>query len=336
MTKVSTRDSSGCISSTMNSSIRAVARLTLHQLRHALFALAIVATAAASRAVAQDAPIGASDPRWKAVSGVFGREGEAEAGYYRVNLPRADLTVRIGDVTLSPGFELTSYVGFVPTGMDRVRAMGEVVLREDEVPPALAEMRQQGIHVTALHNHLLGETPRIMYVHVMAEGGAEDVARRLKAVFQKTGTPLGAEPPASAASGDWSAVEGILGKHAEAEGAVAEYVFPRRERLTVHGSAIKSTGLIESASEVVFQQLAGGRVACGGELFVLPTEVDPVVRALEEHGLHVTAVHNHMVDEAPRMYWIHWYATGDGATLARGVAAALTRMNGAQKSAPEQ
>jgi hypothetical protein len=102
--------------------------------------------------------------------------------------------------------------------------------------------------------------------------------------------------------------------------------------LTVDGVAVKSSGLLETASEVVFQQLPGGRVACGGELFVLPTEIDAVVRALDEHGLHVTAIHNHMVHETPTMYWMHWYGTGDAVALARGVAAALMQTNGAHKS----
>jgi hypothetical protein len=275
------------------------------------------------------------DARWTTIDRVFATKGEVEDGYYRINLPRTDLTVRIGDVTLAPGFELTSYVGFIPVGATRVRGVGEVVVRDDEVSAALAEAHRQGVHVTAVHNHLLGENPRIMYIHVMAEGAADSVAQHLRSVFARTATPLGRAGEEQPATGDWSATDAILGKHAEAEGPVAEYVFPRREHLTIRGASVRSTGVIESASEVVFQQLPGGRLACGGELFVLPSELDVVVRTLDEHGLHVTAVHNHMIDEQPRMYWIHWFASGDGPTLARGVAAALGHMNGAQKSVSE-
>jgi hypothetical protein len=274
------------------------------------------------------------DPRWTAIRRVFGQEGEAEGAYFRVNLPRNDLHVRIGSDTLAPGFELTSYVGFMPSGARDVMAMGEVIVREDELPVALAELHRQGVRVSAVHNHLVGETPRIMYVHVVADGPAEAVASKLKSVVAKTSTPL-THATEGSASVDWSAIDGILGKHAEAEDRVAEYVFPRRERLTVHGMAVRSTGMLETASEVVFQQLGADRMACGGELFVLPSEVAAVVRALDEHGLHVTAVHNHMVDDTPRMYWIHWYATGDATTLARGVRAALAHMNSAQQSTSE-
>jgi hypothetical protein len=182
---------------------------------------------------------------------------------------------------------------------------------------------------------LLGESPRIMYLHFMARGSADAVAVKLRAMFSKTATPF-ARSPETLAGIDWSAIDGILGKHAEAEGRRAEYVFPRREHITEHGVGVKSSGMLETASEVVFQQLGAGRMACGGELFVLPSEIDPVARTLDEHGLHVTAIHNHMVDETPRMYWMHWYGTGDGAMLARGVAAALAKMNGAQKSTHEE
>lgn len=300
----------------------------------ALAAVACLAIAAIAGAQERTPSEPAADPRWAEIRRVFGQDGESEGGYFRVNLPRTDLHVRIGNDTLAPGFELTSYLGFIPAGARDVMAVGEVILRDDEVPAALAEIHRRDVRVSAVHNHLIGEAPRIMYVHVMAQGTPEAVATQLRSVFAATATPLSPEKDEAPAA-DWSGIDAILGPHAEAEDRVAEYVFPRRERLSVGGVSVKSTGMLETASEVVFQQLDGGRTACGGELFVLPSEVDPVVRALDEHGLHVAAVHNHMVTDLPRMYWIHWYATGDGPTLARGVAAALARMNSAQKSEAE-
>lgn len=275
------------------------------------------------------------DPRWSSIARVFGQKGETHDGYFRVNFPRSDLGVRIGGDALEPGFELSSYVGFAPVGKTDVLAMGEIVLRADEVAATLGELRRQGVGTAALHNHLIGEDPRIMYVHVMTRGPAEAVATKLKAALSKSATPL-AEPADQPPAVDWSSIDAVLGKHAEAQGHVAEYVFPRHESLTVGSTHVKSTGMLETASEVVFQQLGASRFACGGELFVLPREIDAVGRALEEHGLHVTAIHNHMVDEAPRMYWMHWYGAGDGRTLARGVAAALAHMNGARKSVSEE
>jgi hypothetical protein len=275
------------------------------------------------------------DPRWSAIRRVFGQDGESHDGYFRVNLPRSDLTVRIGSDALESPFEFTSYIGFVPVGKSDVLAMGEFVLRDEEVASVMSELRRQGISTPALHNHLVGEAPRIMYIHVMARGPAESVASKLKAAFEKSATPLKVESE-SPSTVDWSAVDAILGKHSEAEGQVVEYEFPRREHLVIDGIAVKSSGMLETASEVVFQQLGAGRAACGGELFVLPNEIDTVARVLGEHGLHVTAIHNHMVAQTPHMYWMHWYGTGDAATLARGVAAALEHTNGARKSVTDE
>jgi hypothetical protein len=274
------------------------------------------------------------DPRWTAISRVFGQDGEVHDGYFRVNLPRSDLSVRIGGDVLEPPFELTSYVGFVPVGTTDVLAMGEIVLRDDEVARVMSELRRQGVATPALHNHLIGESPRIMFIHVMALGSAESVATKLHTAFAKSATPMRA-PSESPAAADWTAVDAILGKHSEASGHTAEYEFPRRGRITVGGVGVKSSGMLETASEVVFQQLGGGRAACGGELFVSPLEIDAVARTLDEHGLHVTAIHNHMIEQTPQLYWLHWYGTGDAATLARGVAAALGRMNSARTSAHE-
>jgi len=311
---------------------------TARSSRRAIAMIAMLVTAFAPHARAQQ-PKGKTktaskdDPRWEPIHSVFG-QGDEEGRYYRVNLPRSDLHVSIEGDMLAPGFEFTSYVGFAPMGAHNVMAMAEVIVLESEVPAVLAEARRQGLHVTAVHNHLLNEHPHVMYIHVTAEGAPAAVAAKFRAVFAKTATPL--EPPKEEpGTVDWSSIDAVLGAHAEAHGTVAEYVFPRREHLSMHKLALESSGTIETASEVVFQQLGGGRVANTGELFILPSEVEPVMSALDANGLHVTALHNHMVEDEPRMYWVHWYATGDGPALARGVAAALAHMNSARKSKRE-
>jgi hypothetical protein len=210
--------------------------------------------------------------------------------------------------------------------------MGEVILLQEEVTRALIEASRQGVDVTALHNHLIGETPRIMYMHLMTEGPADSVATRLRSVIATTGAPLQQAAEPETAKPDWSAIDAILGPHTEASGKTAEYIFPRREAHAVHGVPVKSTDMLETASEVVFQELADGRMACGGELYLRPGEVQAVMDALEGAGLHVTALHNHMLDEEPKMFWMHWYGTGESTTLARGVAAALAKMNSARRT----
>ena len=272
-----------------------------------------------------------ADRRWAPIRKVFGQEGKVDDGYLHLNFPRSDLHVRVGNDALEPDFEFVAFFGFVPVGATNVMAMGELILREEEVPAVLTEARTQGIHITALHNHLLGETPRILFTHFTLEGSPDVVANKLHALIARTATPLGkaAEEPSTA---NWSAIDAILGKHEEASGAVVSYGFKRKEHLTVGGHAVKSSGAIETASEAKFQQLAPGRVASTGELYLKPDEVEPTVSALNKNGLHVTALHMHMNGDAPARFWVHWYSTGDGPTLARGVAAVLTKMNGDQKS----
>lgn len=287
--------------------------------------------AGTTRIVQAAATADSTDVRFERIRHVFGMEGKYDDGYFRVEFPRQDLHVRIGQDALDPDFEFTSYFGFAPTHDHSVLAMGEVVLTQDEVPAAVAEARRQGVTVTALHNHLIGEEPRILYMHVMDEGTADSVATRLRAVLARTAAPLRPADPEKPAA-DWRAIDAVLGPHEEAEGKTAEYEFPRTDAHAVHGYSLQSSGILETGTEVVFQDLGGGRAANTGEMYVLPREVEDVVSALEGHGLHVTAIHNHMLDETPRMYWVHWYATGDGPTLARGVAAALAATGSERKS----
>jgi hypothetical protein len=193
---------------------------------HRIFRSASMVTALASsvlvpNAVAQaKAARPANDPRWAAIRRVFGQNGETHEGYFRVNFPRTDLRVTIGNDQLAPGFELTSYLGFVPVGAREVLAVGEVIVRDDEVAAVLAEAGRQGIRTPALHNHLLGEQPRIMFLHISARGNAEAVANQLKSVFAKTATPM-THHDEEAASVSWSAIDAILGPHADAEGRLA-------------------------------------------------------------------------------------------------------------------
>ena len=223
---------------------RAVQRAVVHAV--VMGALVAVSTVARAQAPSENRTT-QTDPRWASIARVFGQKGETHDGYYRINLPRTDLRVHIGTDTLEPGFELASYVGFAPVGSTDVLAMGEIVLRVDEVPTVIGELRRQGVQTPALHNHLIGEEPRVMYIHVMTRGPAQAVATKLRAAFAKSATPMSpsADQPAV---GNWSSIDAVLGKHAEAEGHVAEYVFPRNESLTVGSTHVKSTGMLETAS----------------------------------------------------------------------------------------
>jgi hypothetical protein len=274
-----------------------------------------------------------ADKRWEPIRRVFQQKGEASDGYFRVEFPRTDLQVRIADDRLSPDFEFTSYFAFAPVGPANVFVMGEVVMRDSEVSGAVAEARRAGVTVTAVHNHLIGEQPRIVYMHLTANGAPDAVATKLRGILAKTSTPLQhkEEPKADAR---WaSGIDAVLGKHSESKGDVVAYEFKRLDSHVVHGVAVKSSGMLETASEAAFERVGNNRIASTGELYVSAGESEAVLSALEEHGLHVTALHMHMLDEKPKMmYWIHWYTTGDGVTIARGVLAALQQMNSSRKS----
>jgi hypothetical protein len=287
---------------------------------------------AGRRVVAAAAHADSNDVRWDAVRRVFSLRGTYEDGYFRVEFPRADLGVHIGPDALEPEFGFVSHFSFAPATGGGVMGMGEVVMRQDEAPAVLAEAQRQGVEVAAVHNHLLGEEPRIVYMHMTAEGRADSVAARFRAILTRTAAPARPDETPEPPAADWTAVDAVLGAHEAAEGKVAEYVFPRKEAHAVHGMSVESAGVMETATEAAFQDLGGGRVASTGEMYVAPAEVAGVLRALEIHGLRPTALHNHMLDESPRMYFVHWYATGDGATLARGVAAALQATNSEQRS----
>jgi hypothetical protein len=247
-------------------------------------------TPAGRRVVAEAPHADSTDVRWDAVRRVLALRGTYDDGYFRVEFPRTDLHVRIGADELEPELEFVSHFSFAPAPGGGVMAMGEVVMRQDEAPAVLAEAQRQGVNVAAVHNHLLGEEPRIVYMHMTAEGRADSVAARFRAILARTASPPhpdeAPEPPAAG----WSAVDAVLGPHESAEGKVAEYVFPRKEAHAVHGMAVRSAGVMETATEAAFQDLGGGRVASTGEMYVTPAEVAGVLRALDTHGLRLTAL----------------------------------------------
>jgi hypothetical protein len=206
--------------------------------------------------------------------------------------------------------------------------MGELVLRDNEVNAVMDEARRQNVDIAALHNHLIGETPRIMYAHIMISGDAASVAQKLRGLLTRTATPLGKEPEEPKGNkAAWSAVSASFGEPEEVESETAEWEFPRRGAITEGGVPVKSSGVLETASEVVFQRLPNGRVATTGEVFLDGNEITPVTHALEAGGIHVTAIHMHMVRETPRLYWLHWYAVGDPVALAKTIRAAMDRTN---------
>lgn len=265
---------------------------------------------------------------WDAVQQILGRKGEVQDGVLRVNFVRSDLKVMKDDVPVSPDLVFDSWYGFWPQADGRIMLMGDTCVQESELPAVEQEIHRQGLELTALHNHLIGEKPKMMFLHLSGMGDAAGLARKVKAVLARTSTPTGpaGEEEKSATKPDWSAVTAILGAPAEREGDRIEYGFQRGEALSMHGQPLPATDALETAPEVKLQMLPDGRAITYGEMILVQNEVGPVFHALAEHGITVTALHNHMIAEEPRLFFLHWWAVGRPGDLARGIQAAVSRM----------
>jgi uncharacterized protein DUF1259 len=265
------------------------------------------------------APLG---PAWDSVGTILQAPGVATGGYYRYNLPRRDITLRIGDVTVAPALALGGWIGFGGEPAD-ADAMGDLVLLAAEVKPVLAELARRHVDVTAVHNHLGGEEPQVTYVHFHARGVATDLAARLDRVLALTATPrpVAAAPPAPPTI-DTALVFRTLGKSGSARGNVAQVGF-----VLVPGTVTMGGRPLVPAmaygSPVNVQLVDAARAVATGDFAVTGAKVSGLLAALAAHGIAATAVHTHLIDEQPHLYYIHFWADGPLADVLRGLRAAL-------------
>lgn len=270
----------------------------------------------------------AAQQSWTAVDAALGRAGMTQAdGVRRYGFPRTDLEVQLDGVAIKPALALGSWVAFEPNGR-RSMVMGDLVLTPDEVNPVMSELLKGGIRVTAVHNHLLRSVPQIIYMHVMGEGDPSQLATALHVALGLSHTPL--QQPAAAAAPptldlDTASLDRIIGRSGKANGGVYQFSIPRRERVVDAGMDVPAS--MGTGTAINFQPLGSGRVAVTGDFVMLASEVDPVMHALRSSGIEVTALHSHMLDEHPKLYFMHYWATGDAAKLATGLRSALDRMN---------
>lgn len=273
---------------------------------------------------------GAQMPAWaSSVDAALGHPGAMQpGGVYKVSFPRSDLHVAVGDVQLKPALALGSWIGFLPVGRTEALAMGDLVLTEEEIGPVMRALQEGGVQLSALHNHLRGESPHVMYMHVMARGKPETIARAIHAALALTGTPAAAGQPATPATAidlDTVAIARILGHAGKLSGVVYQVSVPRAEVIRMEGQVIPpSMGV---ATAINFQPTGGGRAVATGDFALLGSEVNRVIRALRSHGVEVTAVHSHMLEESPRLFFMHFWGNGDADTIAQGLRSALDLTN---------
>ncbi len=268
---------------------------------------------------------------WTAVEQALGRTGALQPGdVYKFGLPRSDLTVAVDRVPLKPALALGSWVAFQATSSGAI-VMGDLVLRDEEIEPVMAKLAQGGIEVTALHHHVLHETPRVYYMHIHGAGDAVKLAQAVRAAVGLTQTPPPAGPAAPAASSfgiDTARIAQALGHSGKVNGGVYQVSVARPDTIRDEGLVIPPA--MGVATALNFQPTGGGKAAITGDFVLRAAEVNPVLRALRERGIEVTAVHNHMLDEAPRLFFMHFWAVGDGVSLAEGLRAALDLVGGAR------
>jgi len=267
-----------------------------------------------------------ADAGWDAVAKAIGRPGtEMPGGVYRVGLPRSDLTVMVDGVQLKPALALGSYM-VAHKGGKEAMVMGDLVLLQEEVNPVMKKLIEQGIEITAIHNHVLRATPQVMYMHYQGHGDAAKLAAAVHSALEQSKTPL--EAPAKGAAQppidlDTAAIEKTLGAKGTANGGVYAFSIPRAEPIKEHGMTVPAAMGLGIA--INFQPTGNGKAAITGDFVLTAREVNPVLKALRENGIEVTALHSHMLDEQPRLFFMHFWANDDAQKLAQGLKAGLDR-----------
>jgi hypothetical protein len=265
---------------------------------------------------------------WKAVEQALGKAGSVQPGdVYKVSLPRGDLHVTVDGVSVKAPLALGSWVAFKKAG-GMTMVMGDLVLTEDEVTPVLTKLQEGGVEQTALHNHVLHESPRVMYMHISAMGDAVKIAKAIHDALALSKTPFSAPAAATPSQDlgiDTKQIDQILGQSGKVNGGVYQFSVPRAERIIDNDMEVPpSMGV---AHAINFQPTGGGKAAITGDFVLIASEVNPVMRALRDNGIQVTAVHSHMLVESPRLFFMHFWANDDVLKLARGIRAALEKTN---------
>jgi len=282
---------------------------------------AVALTALCSAVVTQAQ---AQTPDWSATDRALGRAGAAEPGnVHKFAFPRSDLSVTLNGTKLRPALALGSWIAFKRTTDGQSMAMGDLVLTEDEVQPVMARLQKGGVEQTAVHNHIVGEAPHVVYMHFMGKGDAEKIAQTLHDALAGTKTPM--TPPQVGTplrlDLDTTAFATALGVTGKGNTGVYQISVPRPEVIREAGEEIPpSMGL---ATAINIQPTTNGRAVATGDFVLLPAEVNPVIRALQANGIAVTALHSHLLMDQPHVLFMHFWGDDDAMKLARGLRAAL-------------
>jgi hypothetical protein len=281
------------------------------------------------------APASAAQPQvdWSAVETAIGRPGASQSGdVYRFSFPRSDMQVTAAGVKLRPALALGGWVAMksAPGG---VVAMGDLVLTESEVGAVVSRLQEGGVEQTAVHHHVLHETPRVVYMHIHGHGDPVKLGETIRAAVALTGAPAPqpTTPPSADPLGiDTAQIAQVLGHAGRVTGGVYQVSVPRAE--TIRDGDFEIPPSMGLATALNFQPTGGGKAAITGDFVMVASEVNAVIRALRENGIEVTSLHNHLLTEMPRLFFMHFWANDDAVTLARGLRAGLDKTNSRQQA----
>jgi hypothetical protein len=264
---------------------------------------------------------------WQKVDEAFGRKPVVSEDVHRYGFPRTDLTATLDGVTIKPALALGGWVAFKPAHGGAM-VMGDLVLLETEINPVMLKLIEGGLEITAVHNHLLRASPATFYMHVGGHGDPAKMATVIRDALGASKTPLAtpatAAPP-PAVDLDTTQLEQIIGAKGQANGGVYQFNVPRREPIKENDMAMAPVGPMGVAIAINFQPTGDGKAAITGDFVLTNDEVNPVIKALRANGIEVTALHSHMLDEQPRLFFMHFWAVDDALKLARGLRAALDK-----------
>ena len=257
------------------------------------------------------------------IAKAMGKEGELIGEMYKVSFPRSDLTVNVKNVAIKPALALMAWAGFIKSGSTAI-TYGDLVVLEDELNPVISKLEAGGVEVSAVHNHLLHETPRVMFIHFVGSGNEAEMAKAIRDALALTKSPLvsaASEPETKPEIA--TEIERIIGYRGSMGGDVFHITVPRNE---VHVMTMGTMLPGSMGMNTPFNfQLDGKNAAISGDFMLLPAELNPVIRALRANGIEVASIHNHLLDNQPSMVFMHFWAYGDAVSLAKGLKAALDR-----------
>lgn len=260
---------------------------------------------------------------WSSVQKIFHQKGIQQGNTIRINFTRTDLKVKVNGMLIDPELALGGYISFTAMG-DHAMMMCTMVLLQNEVEPVIEKLIANNIEITGIHNHLAGETPKIMFLHCTGHGDATMLAKGFKSALDVTKTPLLSKTVYPKSNINWQSVESILGMKGKMKGPMIFFSTPRADRVYQMGTEMP---LLMGVGQTINMQKVGNNAISIGDFVVTAEEVNPVLKALTYNGIRVTSIHNHMLDENPRTFCLHYWGYGNPDKLAYGLKAALEKIN---------